>query len=67
MFHANEATWDRIVRAVVGVLLLYLGLAGVVAGSLAIVLDVVGAILLVTGLIGWCPLYHLFGLGTRVA
>ncbi len=60
----NEASWDRIVRVVLGVVLLYLGLAGVVTGGLGIVLDVLGVVLLLTGAVGFCPLYALLGLRT---
>jgi hypothetical protein len=65
MFKLNEASWDRIVRIVLGIVLLYLGLGGVVVGALGIVLDVLGIILLLTGLVGFCPLYALFKLSTK--
>ncbi len=63
----NEAGWDRIVRVVLGIVLLYLGVAGVVAGALGIVLDIFGALFLVTGIVGFCPLYALLGVSTRRA
>jgi hypothetical protein len=63
----NEATWDRIVRAVLGIVLLYLPLAGVTAGALGIVLGIVGVVLVVTGLVGWCPLYALLKFQTKKA
>jgi len=59
----NESNLDRIIRAVAGVVLLALGLV-VLSGVLAIVADVVGAILLLTGLVGFCPLYAIFKIGT---
>ena len=65
MFKVNEANWDRIARVVLGVVLLYLGLGGVVAGPLGIVLDVLGAVLLLTGVVGFCPLYAVFKFGTK--
>ena len=61
----NESNIDRIVRAVVGVVLLYLGLGGVLTGALAIIADVVGVVMLLTSAIGFCPLYALFKLSTR--
>ena len=60
----NEAGWDRILRIVVGIVLLYLGWGGVVVGTWGLVLKIVGFIPLLTGLIGWCPLYTLFGFTT---
>jgi hypothetical protein len=67
MGFVNEAGWDRIVRILLGILLLYLGFGGVVTGVLGTVLIIVGLILLVTGLVGWCPLYALFRTRTKRA
>ena len=63
----NESNVDRIIRAVAGVVLLYLGFGGVLAGGLAIVADVVGLVLLVTAAIGFCPLYAMIKFSTRSA
>jgi hypothetical protein len=63
----NESNVDRIIRAVAGVVLLYLGFGGALAGGLAIVADVVGLVLLVTAAIGFCPLYALIKFSTRSA
>lgn len=60
---SNESNTDRIIRAVAGVVLLYLGF-GVLSGALAIVSDVVGVVLLATAAVGFCPLYFLFKLST---
>jgi hypothetical protein len=58
----NESTIDRIVRAVLGVALIGGGVA--VGGTLAIVLYVLAAVMFVTALMGFCPLYRLFGIDT---
>lgn len=63
----NLSTTERIVRIVVGVALLVLGWSGTVAGVTAIALRVFSLVPLLTGLIGWCPVYALLGLGTRRA
>jgi hypothetical protein len=60
----NESTVDRVIRGVAGVILLGVGVFVVKGGALGIVLDVLGAILLVTGAVGFCPLYALFGIKT---
>ncbi len=65
MFKVNEANWDRIVRVVLGAVLLLLGLGKVVAGGLGIVVDIVGVILLLTGVVGICPLYMLLKFSTK--
>jgi hypothetical protein len=67
MSFVNEASWDRILRVVLGVVLLYLGWSGVVGGGLGTVLKFLGFIPLLTGLIGWCPLYSLFKIRTNRA
>jgi len=60
---ANEGTVDRVLRVVIGLVLLGVGLSRV-GGAGAVVAVVVGAVLLLTGLIGFCPLYRLFGIST---
>ena len=60
----NESNTNRIIRAVAGVVLLYLGFGGVLGGALAVVADVLGVVLLITGAIGFCPLYTLFKFST---
>jgi len=59
----NESNTDRIIRAVAGVVLLYLGFV-VLGGTLAVVADFVGVVLLATAAIGFCPLYALLKLST---
>jgi hypothetical protein len=63
----NEAGWDRILRALPGIVLIYLGLGGVIVGGLGVALVIVGLILFITGLVGWCPLYALFRIRTKKA
>jgi hypothetical protein len=60
----NESNIDRIIRAVAGVVLLYLGFGGVLGGALGVVADVLGVVLLFTGAVGFCPLYAMFKLST---
>lgn len=64
MTFVNEAGWDRIARVVLGVVLLAVGF-GVVGGTLGTVLGVVGLIPLVTGLVGYCPLYSVLHVRTN--
>jgi hypothetical protein len=64
---SNEGPIDRIIRAVVGVAVL-LGAFAIGSGSVAFVLLlVVGAILLATAAVGFCPLYRMLGISTRPA
>lgn len=48
MRFVNEAVWDRIVRVVIGAVLLYLGWAGVVGGGFGTFLKFFGLIPLAT-------------------
>ena len=59
----NEGTVDRVIRGIFGAVLLVVGLV-LVKGTIGIVLDALGAILLVTGIVGFCPLYTLFRVNT---
>jgi hypothetical protein len=66
----NQGPIDRIVRSVVGAALLALvffsleGPIALVEGAIALIIGVVGAVTLLTGLIGWCPTYALLGINT---
>ena len=64
MTFTNEATWDRVLRFLAG---LTLGYATWVMwpGTLAIVSLVIAVIALVTGLVGWCAAYAVFGFSTK--
>jgi hypothetical protein len=64
MTFVNEGVWDRLIRLVIG---LALGYAAWMTwpGTAAIVYAVIGAIAFVTGLVGWCPVYALFGFSTK--
>lgn len=67
MFTQNESTMDRVVRAVLGIILIYAWYAPWVGGIVGILALIIGVVFLVTGVIGWCPLYTLFGMATRKA
>jgi hypothetical protein len=60
----NTGTIDRVVRVVIAGVLIGVGL-GVVRGPVGIAMAAVGAIPLLTGLSGVCPLYMPFGFDTR--
>ncbi len=66
-FTTNEATIDRIIRIALGIGLAAFAVAGTVTTPLLYVVWIVSAIALVTGIVGFCPLYALFGISTRRA
>ena len=57
----NTANWDRIVRIVLGIVLVYFGFIG----GWGWIWGVVGLIPLITGAIGFCPIYALIKVGTK--
>jgi hypothetical protein len=65
MKNLNEAGWDRVVRVIIGVVLLVLGWGGFVTGGWGIAFKIIGFIPLITGLIGWCPIYAILKTGTK--
>ena len=61
----NESSPDRVIRVIAGIALLVLFFTNVISGTLGIVLAVIGGILLITGAIGFCPLYALLKIRTN--
>ncbi len=61
----NMHTIDRIIRVLFAVIVAVLYYKGTVTGALAYVLIAVAAILLLTSLVNFCPLYSVFGISTR--
>lgn len=59
MFTKNEGTLDRTLRVVAGLVLLALAISGTVG-----LWGYVGILPLVTGLLGWCPVYSVLGIKT---
>lgn len=58
----NEGNVDRVVRVLVGSVLLSLVFFGPHTW-----LGLLGIVPLLTGLVGFCPLYRVFGMSTRTA
>lgn len=59
----NEGGADRVVRVIIGLALLAVGLFRL-HGAGAVVLDIVGVVVVLTGITGFCALYSLFGIKT---
>ena len=55
----NEATWDRALRVVAGLLLIALAATGKIG-----VWGYIGVVPLITGIAGHCPLYSVMGIDT---
>ncbi len=60
----NMSSTDRIARLFIVAIVATLYFTGTVTGILGYVLLAVGAIFLLTSIVGSCPLYTLFGIST---
>jgi hypothetical protein len=65
MSYINQSTTDRIIRVILGITLLALGWTNIIPGTLGIVFQYLGFVPLLTGLIGFCPLYALAKIRTN--
>lgn len=67
MSFRNLSVLDRIIRVLIGLLMLWAGWAGhsAEAALWPIALRTFAWFPLVTGLLGWCPVYAILGLSTR--
>jgi hypothetical protein len=61
----NMGTIDKVIRILVAVVVVILFLTHVITGTLAYILLALGAVFVITSLLGFCPLYLPFGLSTR--
>ena len=61
----NMGTADGIIRVLLAVVVVVLGLMKVIAGAWLVVLGIVAAVLVLTSIIGLCPLYLPFKISTR--
>ena len=58
----NEGTADRAIRVVLGIVLIALAWFALGFGTLfGIIAGIVGAVALLTGLVGFCPAYRIVG------
>jgi len=64
-FSPNESSIDRIVRLVAGIALAVLAIAGSLAAPIVYVVWAVAAILVITGAVGFCPLYAILHVRTK--
>ncbi len=64
MMNVNIGTLDRILRLVAGLLLAGIG-AAMASGGWAIAALAVGAVMILTAVVGFCPAYTLLGIDTR--
>ena len=63
----NMGTIDRVLRAIVGVIIAILYFTGQISGTAAIILGIIAVVFLLTSLVSVCPAYLPFGLSTKKA
>jgi hypothetical protein len=61
----NLGSADRIIRIVTALVVIALILANTLSGTAAVILGILAAILLLTGFVGFCPLYYILSLSTK--
>lgn len=60
----NMGTADRIIRAVLAIVIGILYFTNVISGTLGLVLLILAVIFLLTSLVSFCPIYAIFGMST---
>lgn len=60
----NEGGADRLIRIILGILLFIIGWGVLKNNLLGIIFDILGIILFITGITGFCGLYKAFGIRT---
>jgi len=60
----NMGGADRFLRVLIAVAIAILYFTNVITGTLGIVLLILGAVFLLTSIVGFCPLYSIFGIRT---
>ncbi len=63
--HSNMSPVDRTIRVLFAAMVAFLYLVNFISGTVALVLGIIGAVLLLTAFINFCPLYKIFGISTR--
>lgn len=61
----NMGSTDRIIRVVLAIAVAVLYFTGVISGTVAIILGILGIVFLLTSVVGFCPLYAPFKLSTK--
>jgi hypothetical protein len=61
----NESNIDRYIRVIAGIALSVLGWANIVPGTFGLIFKIVGGLALLTGLVGFCPIYAIFKFRTN--
>lgn len=64
MYH-NIGNFDRLFRVAIGIVLIAYAATNLSIGTLMFVFYLVGFVLIITAMVGWCPCYTMCGYSTR--
>ncbi|THF48188.1 DUF2892 domain-containing protein [Flavobacterium supellecticarium] len=62
----NMGSIDKIIRITIAIILSLLVSTEIITGTIGYILLIIGALLLLTGLFNFCPVYSFFKYNTRV-
>lgn len=62
---SNMGSADKIIRALLAIAAVMLYFTGITSGTLGMALMAIGAVLLITSFLNFCPLYTIFSISTR--
>jgi hypothetical protein len=62
---SNMGSVDRVIRILIAVAIAILFYLNVISGTVAIILMILAGIFIITGFVGFCPLYLPFGISTH--
>jgi hypothetical protein len=61
----NMGYFDRIVRGLIAISLIALNIKGIVFGGLAVAAVIIAVVFILTSVLGFCPIYAIFGISSR--
>lgn len=64
MMKTNMGSADRAIRVLIAIAVAILYFTGTIQGTMGVVLLVLAVVFLLTSVMGFCPLYTLFGMNT---
>ncbi len=63
--HKNVGLIDKIIRVLIAAVVVILYLVNIISGTTAVILLIISAVLIITSLVSFCPLYYPFKISTR--
>jgi len=61
----NMGTLDRILRIFLAIVIVFLYVMNAISGTAALILGIISLVFLITGLVGYCPLYSPLHFSTK--